>query len=105
VLRDDDEERLRDEREPERRVLDRLPDPVLPPEPLTFSCPRTPRVAPRAAPATTSPTFSAPATPSTAPRRSVSRVRGENTAAVIPATNADSVLIKSSSPKPTSFAI
>jgi hypothetical protein len=60
---------------------------------------RTPRTAPRATPPTTSPALSAPATPRTAPRRSVSRVRGENTAAVAAATNADSVLNTSSSPK------
>src|SRR5437764_3683911 len=60
---------------------------------------RTPRTAPRATPPTTSPALSAPATPRTAPRRSVSRVRGENTAAVAAATNADSVLNTSSSAK------
>jgi hypothetical protein len=68
-------------------------DPLLP-ELVWF---RTPRAAPRATPATTSPAFSAPVTPRTAPRRSVSRVRGENTAAVAAATNADWVLNKSSS--------
>jgi hypothetical protein len=60
---------------------------------------RTPRTAPRATPPTTSPALIAPATPRTAPRRSVSRVRGENTAAVAAATNADSVLNTSSSAK------
>jgi hypothetical protein len=96
-LREEPEEReLELERRLRERVVEREPELV-----VAFSWPRMPRVAPRAAPTATSPTFSAPATPSTAPRRSVSRVRGENTAAVIPVTKADSLLIKSSSPKPT----
>ena len=73
-------------------LLDREP----PPEPVPL---RTPRTAPRATPPTASPAFRAPVTPSTAPRLIVSRVRGEKTAAVAAATNADSVLNKSSSAK------
>lgn len=77
-------------------LLPPLRDRELPP-PLEPVWLRTPRAAPRATPAATSPAFSAPVTPRTAPRRRVSRVRGEKTAAVAAATNADSVLNRSSS--------